>query len=202
MTPLESSTLDDRNATPASASPTATVQLVCPRCDATTVLAAPATSVEHPSAGEKRAPTCPQCELPFGRGGTPPEAPQPVDHCCVCGNEEFYIQKDFNRNLGIGIVVLSAIVVYWVMLLTTHWVGIPILFAIALLDFVVYHRLRNVTVCYLCQSLYRGYPLHPDHTGFYLGLEEKHKPLRQDWLAEIEATSTDGTPPSARPTES
>jgi hypothetical protein len=126
---------------------------------------------------------CDACGLDWDNREAPvPTADHPVEHCWLCGNEEFYVQKDFNRQLGVFIVVTSALLVFLVMLLTDHRVGLWLLAGIALVDFFVYHRLSNVTVCYLCQSLHRDFPQNPQHTGFYLGSEEKYKKLRQEWL--------------------
>lgn len=63
--------------------------------------------------------------------------------------------------------------------------GMVCLGGIALADWLVYRKLADVTVCYLCQSIYRGLPLNEAHRGFYLGLEEKHKKLRQRWLRDL-----------------
>ncbi len=105
-----------------------------------------------------------------------------MERCFVCGNEEFYIQKDFNRELGLMIVLGSAIFVFLLMLVIHHILGIICLLAVALVDWFVYRLLANVTVCYLCQSIYRGFPLNPRHTGFYLGNEEKYKKRRNSWV--------------------
>jgi hypothetical protein len=111
-----------------------------------------------------------------------PRPESPVASCWICGGDEFYVQKDFNRKLGLWIVLTSFLGVFLVMLLVEHRVGIYCLVLLALIDAVAYARLPNVTVCYLCQSIYRGFPLNPAHRGFYLGLEEKYKKLRAGWL--------------------
>jgi len=80
------------------------------------------------------------------------------------------------------IVLISGLVVFLVMLLIDPFFGIFCLLGIALLDWIVYRMLTDVTVCYLCQSIYRGFPESPRQRGFYLGYEEKYKKLRQDWL--------------------
>ena len=70
------------------------------------------------------------------------------------------------------------------MLWKGHLAGLYLLFGLAAIDFIVYQLLPNVTVCYLCQSVYRGVPAG-GHGGFYLGDEEKYKHLRKDWAARI-----------------
>lgn len=111
----------------------------------------------------------------------------------MCGCEEFYIQKDFNRDLGFILVVGSALVVLLIMLLIDHVVGIACLLLIAGVDAIVYRMVANVTVCYKCQTIYRVVPLHPDHRGFYLGLEEKYKRIRKGWAAELTGETLPGS---------
>jgi hypothetical protein len=156
----------------------ASVQWICPRCDAISArLLKEAASSESPACGE--------CGLQFA-GGEPMPAPgRPLESCWVCGNRQFYVQKDFNRELGLAIVIGSFFLVFLVMLLVDHRAGIFCLFGLALIDWLVYRKLRNVTVCYLCQSIYRGLPLNPAHRGFYLGDEERFKGLRPKWLAQV-----------------
>lgn len=107
---------------------------------------------------------------------------QPVTHCAVCSNEEFYGQKDFNRVLGLWVVVLSGLIALLAMLWFDHRVGIAILFSVTLLDWFIYRFLRDVSVCYLCHTIYRAFPRNPQSKAFYLGSEEKYKPLRQKWI--------------------
>jgi hypothetical protein len=107
---------------------------------------------------------------------------QKLEECAFCGTREFFIQKDFNRRLGLFLVIISALVAFLFMLLTTHLVGLPILLAVTLLDWWIYRRMRNVAVCYLCHTIYRGLPQSEDHKGFYLGSEERFKKPRQEWI--------------------
>ena len=125
--------------------------------------------------------SCPSCGLRF-EGASPPAPGEPLRECVICGNRELYIQKDFNRALGLGIVAVSFLAIFLVMVLVDHRTGIYCLFGLAIADWIAYRLLREVTVCYLCQSVYRGAPLNPDHRGFYLGSEEKYKHLRPAWL--------------------
>jgi hypothetical protein len=129
--------------------------------------------------------TCPHCRLSFRGGGTAPDEGSPVSACWVCGNGEFYVQKDFNRELGLCIVLACGMIVFLIMLLIGHLEGIICLAAIALVDWVIYRWLSLCTVCYLCQSIYRGFPASSEHHGFYLGNEEKYKKRRQKWLEQL-----------------
>ena len=55
----------------------------------------------------------------------------------------------------------------------------------AIVDLVVYRSITSCTVCYLCQSVYRGYPLNPGHKSFYLGTEERYKKQRIAWAKKV-----------------
>ena len=156
------------------------VQVACPTCETITRCAVGGDAPQVDASWR-----CPHCEVETP-GGTSPVAGQSVDRCWVCGCEEFYIQKDFNRRLGLTIVLFSFGIIFVVMLTAGHLAGIYLLFGLALIDWVIYQLLRNVTVCYLCHTIYRGFPQNPNHVGFYLGNEEKYKKLRQDWLSRLE----------------
>jgi hypothetical protein len=97
-----------------------------------------------------------------------------VTACVSCGHDTFYVQKDFNRQLGLGLVVVGiAFSVYFFAR------GLP-LFAMgalaltALVDFMAYSLVRNVTVCYSCHALYRGFTHNPEHEPFDLKKLEKY----------------------------
>jgi hypothetical protein len=77
----------------------------------------------------------------------------------VCAGADFYIRKDFDPKLGLAFVVTGAIisaVFYW---FGRDLIAYGILAAAALIDLVVYGRLKEVTVCYRCHTEFRGaYP--------------------------------------------
>jgi len=79
-----------------------------------------------------------------------------VDRCPVCGGAEFYIRKDFDPKVGLTVVIIGALVSG-----TFYWYGrdliaYSILASAALIDLVVYGRLKDITVCYRCRSEFRG----------------------------------------------
>jgi hypothetical protein len=81
-----------------------------------------------------------------------------VEHCTVCGNQGFYLQKDFNPRLGILIFAIGVIFSYHTMFIS--------LFVATLIDFALYYMLQTVTVCYQCRAIYRGFKENPAHRGF------------------------------------
>ena len=87
-----------------------------------------------------------------------------IDTCIVCGKDLFFIQKDFNRNLGCAILVVGAVT-------SIFTYGLSLL-AAAALDWFLYYQLLEVTVCYFCNSLYRGFASNPRHKGYDLSIGE------------------------------
>src|SRR3954452_12808737 len=79
-----------------------------------------------------------------------------VDRCPVCEGGDFYIRKDFDPKVGLTVVTIGALtsaVFYW---FGRDLIAYSILAAAALIDLVVYGRLKDLTVCYRCHSEFRG----------------------------------------------
>ena len=87
-----------------------------------------------------------------------------VDACIVCGKELFYVQKDFNRTLGCALLLVGAVT-------SVFTYGLSLV-AAAAVDWLLYQRLSEVTVCYFCNSLYRGFAPNPKHKGYDLSIGE------------------------------
>ena len=81
-----------------------------------------------------------------------------IHGCAVCGQNSFYLQKDFNPRLGLLIFAVGVIFSY-------HTRFLSLLLATAI-DFVLYHTLPTVTVCYQCRAIYRAFNENPLHQGF------------------------------------
>ncbi len=125
-----------------------TIICKCPKCDA----GLPVRAADAPSAIK-----CGGCQtdlsLRFSEGVRTDQA---VDLCPVCAGSDFYIRKDFNPQLGLTVVVIGALisgVFYW---FEMDFVAYGILGGAALIDLVVYGRLKDLTVCYRCHSEFRG----------------------------------------------
>ena len=103
-----------------------------------------------------------------------------VDRCPVCSGADFYIRKDFDPKVGLAVVVAGALVsavFYW---FGRDLVAYSILAGAALIDLVVYGRLKDLTVCYRCHSEFRGsYPRTASafdlHTADVLELEYERR---------------------------
>src|ERR671914_723060 len=87
---------------------------------------------------------CRQCGLPFKAVLI---AKMPALACPGCGCRHLYRQRDFNRALGCGLVLLGAALVPWTFGLS--------LIACGLIDLWLYRRLRDAVVCYQCDTVYR-----------------------------------------------
>ena len=165
----------------------------CPRCGDSFVIALGAPDPIR----------CGRCGLEHPGSSSALDPREPLVRCAVCAGREFYRQKDFNRSLGLAIVAVTAAVGFLVMVFGGRdgylW-GLSILGAVSLLDVLIYRRLPEVAVCYLCQSVYHGFAAGPRRDAthgsggevFYQGNEERFKALRNEWLArclEIPAAS-------------
>ena len=103
-----------------------------------------------------------------------------VDRCPVCGGADFYIRKDFNPRVGLTVVVIGGLIsagFYWY---GRDLIAYGILASAALIDLVVYGRLKDVTVCYRCHSEFRGTyartaPSFDLHTADVLELEYERR---------------------------
>jgi len=103
-----------------------------------------------------------------------------VDRCPVCTGEDFYLRKDFDPKIGVATVAvavaISAVFYYY----DRDFIAYAVLAAAALLDFVVYRFLKEVTVCYRCHAEFRGsYPRTASgfdlHTADVLELEYERR---------------------------
>ena len=89
------------------------------------------------------------------------------DRCPVCGGPDFYRRKDFDPKLGLTVVIIGAMIsgiFYW---FRRDLIAYSILAGAALIDLVVYGRLKDLTVCYRCHSEFRG-STTPPAPGFDL----------------------------------
>lgn len=108
---------------------------------------------------------CPNCGktrpvAPEGWTDAPAGGDGSVDVCPLCGCRHLYRQRDFNRALGCGLVVLGAVFVPWTFGLS--------LVVCSLVDLWLYRRLKDTVVCYKCDTVYRDARPLPRHVEFDL----------------------------------
>jgi len=144
----------------------------CPRCDA----GLPVSASEAPAAI-----TCGGCgrDIPLAVSEAL-RTDLAVDRCPVCDGGDFYIRKDFDPKVGLAVVVVGALIsagFYW---FGRDLIAYSILGGAALIDLVVYGRLKDLTVCYRCHSEFRGAykrraPAFDLHTADVLELEYERR---------------------------
>ncbi len=102
------------------------------------------------------------------------DAGNPLEACALCDCPKVYIQKDFNRNVGLLLVAVTALISGVVLMIThsTLW-AMGVLMVATLCDAVVYGMLPMVTVCYRCDAVHRGFPVNPAHEGFDIHIAEE-----------------------------
>ena len=87
--------------------------------------------------------------------------------CLACGHPELYTKKDFPPALGIGLVVVAAVLAPF-----TMYVSLAVA---AVIDALLYWLARDVVVCYVCGAEHRGYPDDPKHPRFDREIDERLK---------------------------
>ena len=94
--------------------------------------------------------SCPACKAAIPAYVRPNNRDQlELDHCLICDSERMFVQKAFNRNLGLVIVVVGIILSFW-----TY--GLSLL-AVAIIDLALYYSLKPMAVCYQCDAEFRGF---------------------------------------------
>lgn len=119
--------------------------------------------------------SCPHCgqDLNLSTRKVPENGENPTS-CISCGHGDFYIQKDFNRNLGLAIVITGIAVSLYFFSQEQPMLAMGALGLTALVDFLVYFLVGEVTVCYSCHAVYRGFERNPEHEPFDLKKLEKY----------------------------
>jgi len=97
-----------------------------------------------------------------------------VRNCVGCGHDTLYVQKDFNRTLGVAIVVAGSLASLYFFSKSRPVYGMLALFVSAGIDFLIYSLVGEVTVCYACHAIYRGFQRNPSHGPFDLKDLEKY----------------------------
>ena len=97
-----------------------------------------------------------------------------VTTCVSCGHDALYVKKDFNRQVGMVIVGLGIAISIYFFARSQPLFAMAALGMTAVVDFFVYFLVGEVTVCYSCHAVYRGFKRNPDHEPFDLKKLEKY----------------------------
>ncbi|MEQ1892306.1 MAG: hypothetical protein ABL998_07170 [Planctomycetota bacterium] len=130
-----------------------------------------AVSLEFERAGvERRLQADSQAEARVSWGGEGLRLERWLEHgglggCLVCAHPELYTQRDFPRALGLGIVVLAAVLAPF-----TNYLS---LVAAALFDALLYRLAPTLVACYVCGARHRGFAPEPRHPRYDLTIAER-----------------------------
>lgn len=97
-----------------------------------------------------------------------------VDVCPRCGKTDFYVQRDFNGKIGLGIAVLFALVGLVFVALDRPVYFYACLGAAAIIDLLLYLSLPEITICYSCKTAFRGARRNPAHQPFDLHIADMY----------------------------
>lgn len=116
-----------------------------------------------------------QQESPFFSEGL-----APLTQCAICQGKAFYLQKDFNRRLGLFFVVLSGIASFVLFALDYPpiYFFFPLLLA-PILDSMLYAICPLITICYACEGIYRTFEIKEPFEGFDLATSSRLKIRRK-----------------------
>ena len=70
------------------------------------------------------------------------------EKCPACQSSHFYVQKDFNKILGCGLIILGIVFVP-----LTYGLSLAI---VALIDWLLYSQVPDSIVCYKCKGEFFG----------------------------------------------
>lgn len=129
---------------------------------------APATSPELPTA---------ECRNCGAQRELIPNAEirEPLPQCLVCGCRELVLRKAFPQGMGITIVVIGFLISSIAWFYHRIYLTYSILFATAVIDFVLYLMLGNVLQCYRCRAEYRGLEGLEEFEPFNLETHERYR---------------------------
>jgi DNA-directed RNA polymerase subunit RPC12/RpoP len=110
-----------------------------------------------------------------------------LERCPVCGGHEFYRQRDFNRRLGLALVLLGAALAW-----PTR--GLSLL-VVVIADLLLYALLPPITICYRCEAIFRGLPAGAGGGDFDLATADKYRAIRAEEEAARGGEHGPATPP-------
>ncbi len=94
----------------------------------------------------------------------------PLSQCPLCGSSHLYRQKDFNRSLGIALVIVGIAFAYF-----TYGLS---LIVVTILDWFLYKKVGEVGSCYRCHAQFRKSALIANLDPFNLSLFDYYKNLK------------------------
>lgn len=111
-------------------------------------------------------PQCPGCNTPWLDHLTE----KLTDQCPMCGAAHLYRLRDFNRKLGVALVVIGVALAFF-----TY--GLSLL-VVTVLDWLLYKRVKEVASCYRCGVVFRDHPRITEIEPFNLELLDYYRNLK------------------------
>ena len=104
-------------------------------------------------------------------------AERTVQRCLVCPSRDLYVRKDIPQRLGVGVVAVGIVAssIAWAYY-QVFWT-FAILFATALIDFVLFFVVGNCLMCYRCGAIYRDLDALEAQGPFNLETHEKYRQM-------------------------
>ncbi len=110
---------------------------------------------------------CHACETKRPLKASPPS----LEPCPVCEAEHVYKQKDFNRKLGILLLLIGVAGSFYTF-------GLSLL-VVTIFDWWLYRHVGLVGLCYRCHAQFRGSPEIEKLPPFTLQLHDYYKSLKK-----------------------
>ena len=93
-----------------------------------------------------------------------------LNQCPCCGSAHLYRLKDFNRRIGVILIIVGVILAYF-----TYGISLII---VTLIDWSLTKIVGDVGICYKCQAQFRGSPAIKKLEPFNLVLFDYYKNLK------------------------
>lgn len=135
-----------------------TVQITCSKCHSSIHI--------YPNESAKIA-VCDICQNEENIHFTKGHEENQLKTCALCERQDFYVQKDFNRKLGVSLFVCAALLstaLLWVGAHPIWYLSVFVLLYAA--DFFLFRRLDLIAICYKCQTIYRNVKNIDELDGF------------------------------------
>ena len=140
------------------------IDVLCPHCGAR--------ETAHLDQGAESIP-CSHCQRNLVEFLTPETREgRELRQCPVCGAAHTYRQKDFNRALGVGLIVVGVALAYF-----TYGISLVL---VTLIDWLLVRRVGEVGCCYQCHAQFRKSPMVSQMEAFNLSLHDYYKNLKKE----------------------
>jgi hypothetical protein len=135
------------------------IAFACPGCGK------PVEGALGPAVTQLACPACARATALPEAAASPADAAPPT--CCVCGAGELYVQRDFNRPLGLSLAAIGLLLGPF-----TSWISTIVAVA---LDALLYLLMPSLGICYACNAQYRGFARSRAPKAFDIAIHDAYK---------------------------